>query len=97
MPWSSTLHRHFRAYSRTGSCGFSWMVYKKRRRVRLLLGAFCLYCAGLVLAAEPPDDPILRIDAGMHMAKIARIAVDPRGQWLVTASLSTPYHLREAE
>jgi WD40 repeat protein len=40
-------------------------------------------CAG---GTEPPADPILRIDAGMHTAVINRIAVDARGRWLVTAS-----------
>jgi WD40 repeat protein len=54
--------------------------------VRRLFWVVCLHWASLVLAAEPPADPILRIDPGMHTAAINRIAVDVRGRWLVTAS-----------
>lgn len=39
-----------------------------------------------VHAAEPPSEPILRIDPGMHTAKIWRISADERGRWLATAS-----------
>lgn len=54
--------------------------------MRRLFWVVCLHWASLVLAAEPPGDPILRIDPGMHTATINRIAVDARGRWLVTAS-----------
>lgn len=54
---------------------------------RLFWVACLLHWASLVLAADPPADPILRIEAGMHTAKITRIAVDTRGRWLATASL----------
>lgn len=37
-------------------------------------------------AAEPPAEPILRIDPGEHTSRIRRIAADAAGRWLVTAS-----------
>lgn len=39
------------------------------------------------LAAEPPNEPILLIENGMHTGRINRIAVDRSGRWLATASL----------
>jgi WD40 repeat protein len=39
-----------------------------------------------LLAAEPPKEPILRIESGMHTAMIRRIATDTSDRWLVTAS-----------
>lgn len=39
-----------------------------------------------VHAAEPPTEPVLRIDPGEHTAPIRRIATDQAGRWLVTAS-----------
>ena len=41
---------------------------------------------GLAQAAEPPEEPILRIETGMHTAKINRIGVDAAERILVTAS-----------
>lgn len=38
-------------------------------------------------AAEPPKEPILRIEAGTHLAKINRLAADASGRWLVTSSV----------
>jgi WD40 repeat protein len=38
------------------------------------------------LAAEPPGEPILRIETGVHGAVIKRIGVDTAGRRLVTAS-----------
>ncbi len=38
------------------------------------------------LAAEPPTEPILRIEIGEHTALIKRIATDDAGRYLVTAS-----------
>jgi WD40 repeat protein len=69
-----------------GLVRFTGIGNKKRRPVRRLFWVVCLHWASLVLAAEPPADPILRIDPGMHTAVINRIAVDARGRWLVTAS-----------
>ena len=37
-------------------------------------------------SAEPPKDPILRIETGMHTAMINRIAVDAENRFLVTGS-----------
>lgn len=37
-------------------------------------------------ASEPPTQPILRIEAGMHMAGISKIAMDAENRYLVTAS-----------
>jgi WD40 repeat protein len=37
-------------------------------------------------AAEPPAEPILRIEAGMHTSPIKRIGVDAAERYLVTAS-----------
>jgi WD40 repeat protein len=54
--------------------------------MRRLICAACLLWAVVGLGAEPPTDPILRIDAGMHTGLIFRIAVDARSRWLVTAS-----------
>lgn len=45
-----------------------------------------LGCVGVVEAGEPPAEPILRIEAGMHTAPIRGIASDAEGRWLVTAS-----------
>jgi WD40 repeat protein len=49
-------------------------------------GIACLLWAGIAHGGEPPADPILRIDPGMHTAPIWHIAVDSRARWLVTVS-----------
>jgi WD40 repeat protein len=54
--------------------------------MRRLVCAACLLWAVVAEGAEPPGDPILRIDAGMHTGPIYHIAVDARSRWLVTAS-----------
>ncbi|MBK7000377.1 MAG: caspase family protein [Rhodoferax sp.] len=60
-------------------------------KTRTLLG-FCLLLALLTLhtphaqAGEPPTQPMLRIEAGMHTAMINRIATDAAGRFAVTAS-----------
>jgi len=38
-------------------------------------------------AAEPPSEPMLRLETGMHTAMIKRIGVDAAGRWLVSASI----------
>ena len=45
-----------------------------------------LFLATLVQAGEPPAEPMLRIETGMHTAGIWRIGADASGRWLVTAS-----------
>jgi WD40 repeat protein len=42
--------------------------------------------AAAVCTAEPPTEPILRIETGMHTAKIGRIGVDDENRYIVTAS-----------
>ncbi len=37
-------------------------------------------------SGEPPAEPMLRLETGMHMALIRRMAVDRAGRYLVTAS-----------
>ncbi|MGH6815844.1 MAG: hypothetical protein ACREC6_09070, partial [Hyphomicrobiaceae bacterium] len=37
-------------------------------------------------SAPPPQDPMLRIEAGMHTAQINRIGVDAACRWMVTGS-----------
>lgn len=51
-----------------------------------MLLAGWLGCGNAAGAGEPPTEPILRIEAGMHTATIWRIATDAAGHWLVTAS-----------
>jgi len=48
--------------------------------ILILLGS--LYC----LAAEPPREPILRIETGMHTSVIKRISTDKDERFLVTGS-----------
>jgi len=49
-----------------------------------------------VLAAEPPSEPILRIDTGMHTAPIRRIGVDSSERFIVTGSYDKTIKLWEA-
>ncbi|GAB1722833.1 MAG: hypothetical protein NTNFB01_17290 [Nitrospira sp.] len=51
--------------------------------IAILLG-LCL--VALTRAAEPPTEPLLRLETGMHTAPIKRIATDREGRWVVTAS-----------
>ena len=51
--------------------------------VAILLG-LCL--AAPTRAAEPPTEPLLRLETGMHTASITRIATDREGRWAVTVS-----------
>ena len=56
----------------------------------VLLLTFVSVCAAFsvppVRAAEPPAEPMLRIETGMHTAMIRRISVDAKNRWLVTSS-----------
>jgi WD40 repeat protein len=47
---------------------------------------FLVIAGNPALAGDPPEEPILRIETGMHTARITRIGVDPEEQFLVTAS-----------
>jgi len=55
-------------------------------RCLLLLSVVVACTAGATSAAEPPTDPTLRIETGMHSAPITRIATDAEMRWLATAS-----------
>lgn len=46
-----------------------------------------LFCASTPGAAEPPADPILRIETAAHTAPISSITTDAKNRWLATASL----------
>ncbi len=46
-------------------------------------------------AAEPPKDPILRIETGMHNAGISRIGIDAENRFLVTGSLDKTVRIWE--
>src|SRR5687768_1915652 len=57
--------------------------------------AFALFCLSAVAVATclatprqdgPTREPILRLETGMHTARINDIALDPAGRFLVTAS-----------
>lgn len=61
-------------------------VMKSRWSLGLLATVALLYGIGQVWAGEPPSDPILRVETGMHHTKINRIAVDAANQYLVTGS-----------
>jgi WD40 repeat protein len=55
--------------------------------VTFIIGAALLTATGGGFAAEPPKEPILRIEAGQHTAIIRQVAVDGAGRFLVTASV----------
>ena len=44
---------------------------------------------------EPPKDPILRIETGMHTARIERIGIDEENRYLVTGSPDKTVRVRE--
>ncbi len=47
---------------------------------------FLLHTNNFIGASEPPKEPFLRIETGMHISAIKRIDVDAEGRRLVTAS-----------
>jgi WD40 repeat protein len=51
-----------------------------------ILTTLLLSRAGAAQAAEPPSEPILRIETGMHTVVIRRIGIDAANRWLVTGS-----------
>src|ERR1022692_3151874 len=61
-----------------------------RQRVRPIALISVAIACGLVTigvrAADPPSTPYLRIETGMHTARIDRIDADAAGRFLVTAS-----------
>jgi WD40 repeat protein len=62
---------------------------KIRERMPILIAAFWLmeaFLAWPVYSKEPSTEPILRIETGMHTAKIGRIGTDEENRYLVTGS-----------
>ena len=57
-----------------------------RTRILTLALAALAAAGGFALAGEPPSEPVLRIETGMHTAIITRIGVDAAERFLVTAS-----------
>ena len=63
---------------------------KTLRRSKLIIPVcvflFLLFTVAFIHAGEPPKDPILRIETGMHTALVSRTAVDTDNRYLVTGS-----------
>jgi hypothetical protein len=55
---------------------------------RSFAALLALWISAGTLAAEPPADPILRIESGMHSAVISRIGTDAASRYLVTGCTS---------
>jgi len=55
-------------------------------RIVMVVGCVMLLFFGAASAAEPPAEPMLRIETGRHTAPIRRIATDAGSRWLATAS-----------
>ncbi len=68
----------------------SVLVQAAAKRLLWLAQAFTvagmLLCGAHALAAEPPSEPFLRLEAGMHVNLTRAVAVDAAGRWAVTAS-----------
>jgi len=47
------------------------------------------------IAGEPPKDPILRIDTGMHISGIRRVGIDAENRYLATGSGDKTVHVWE--
>ena len=63
-----------------------WLNALAGRWLAALLGLAALGLVSAAHAAEPTNEPQLRIEAGMHTAPIRRISTDAQGRWAVTAS-----------
>jgi hypothetical protein len=57
-------------------------VMRSRWVLGLLMGVAIWFGAAPAWAGEPPSDPILRVETGMHQTKINGIAVDAANQYL---------------
>lgn len=57
------------------------------KKALLLLLSIIWLLSTLVYAAEPPKDPILRIETGVHMGGITAIDIDRSNRWLVSVSV----------
>ena len=54
---------------------FGWLVW-----------VWLVWSGGVVCAQQPPTQPMLRLETGMHTATIRRISVDAANRYLVTGS-----------
>jgi len=54
--------------------------------MRVWVAAAAALAAWPVQAGDPPSEPMLRIETGMHTAIIRRISLDAKQRWLATAS-----------
>jgi WD40 repeat protein len=54
--------------------------------ILLVLLLFLPFFNGRVYSLDPPKEPILRMETGMHTAAIYRLAIDAQNQFLVTGS-----------
>lgn len=70
---------------------------KHRYTIMLVCLALLIGFALPLQAAEPPKDPILRLDPGMHTAMIWRMSIDAEGRLLATASDDKTVRLWEYE
>ena len=52
----------------------------------IALTAFLLHPVTENYASEPPKEPILRIETGMHTVTIARIGIDAENRYVATVS-----------
>jgi WD40 repeat protein len=59
----------------------TWLI-----SIRCFLSGAILLAALQCIAAEPTTRPLPRLETGMHIAIIRRIATDATGRWAVTAS-----------
>ena len=60
-----------------------------RKRIPILIAVFAFiqaFFAGPAQPKEPPAEPMLRIETGMHTAIIRRIGIDEENRYLVTGS-----------
>lgn len=63
------------------------IIVRRMSLLVALLMVVSLWCAaGQAWAGEPPSEPILRIETGMHQARISRTSVDAANRYLVTGS-----------
>jgi len=56
---------------------------------------FTLVLAGRVYSSGVPEEPMLRMEMGMHSAWITSIGIDPQNQFIVTGSQDKTVRLWE--
>ncbi|MCX7725044.1 MAG: caspase family protein [Thermodesulfovibrio sp.] len=63
------------------------------KKFKILLLLFYFFLIIPVFAGEPPTEPILKIETGMHLAIIKSISSDEKNQYLLTASYDNTIRL----